>query len=483
MELWQLMKDIGFDNQVNKELDIQIKGITDISSNVREGYLFIAIRGGQVNGHDLIEQAVQLGACAVVGEEDRESETIPYIKVENSRKALGHIARHYYGNPSKQKVVIGITGTNGKTTTSYLVRHILEESGISCSLVGTIHNIINGEVVEAVNTTPNSLVLNELLLKSNDQVVIMEASSHGLAQFRLEGIEFDFCVFTNLTHDHLDYHGSIENYFQAKRSLFDKIKPGGKALVNTDDAWGEKLITLLQEKEVVTYSVGQSNRNDLRILDFVTVENPSLLVKEVQETVTINVPMVGIHNLYNSAMAYAVAKQLPIETEHIVQSILRFPGVEGRFEVLKQKNGSIVVIDYAHTADAIFYCLKAARDSGANRVVHLFGFRGNRDLTKREEMIKVTAEMSDGYILTMDDLNSLPMDEMVKTYKSLNTNYGNHKGEIIPDRTLAIKQAMEHSKPNDWIVITGKGHEKYEQDFKLPTTSDMETVKYINNEL
>lgn len=481
MELRHLIRDLELEKKPDKIINnMEVKGITDASSNVQEDFLFVAIKGYHVDGHNYIEEVINLGASVVVGEEDRHDLPIPYLKVENSRKALGVLAKNYYGNPSKNKIMIGITGTNGKTTTSYLLKHILEENGLSCSLIGTNHNIINGEVVPTLHTTPNTLFLNELLVKSNDQAVIMEASSHGLAQHRLEGVEFDFGLFTNLTHDHLDYHGSIEKYFHAKKTLFEKMKTDGKAIVNADDFWGEKLITLLQKEGTKVYSIGHSNKNDLYILDIDAVKTPSIKVREKYETCTINLPMAGLHNLYNSVMAYATAKQVFISTERVLQSIQRFPGVPGRFELIKQKNGSTVVVDYAHTADALFHCLQTAKDAGAKRIIHVFGFRGNRDATKREEMIKITSELSDQYILTMDDLNSVPFEEMLEIFKSLNNNVGNDKGMVIPDRTLAIKQALAHSERGDWVLITGKGHEKYQRNFTLPTETDKETVMYIN---
>ena len=204
--------------QVNVE-PIMITGISDNSKDVKEGYLFVAVSGYSVDGHDYIRDAVRLGAAAVIGEKDIMNLKIPYIQVKNSRKVLGLVAKKFYGNRSSKKIMIGITGTNGKTTTSLMLKHILEKNGITCSVIGTISNIINGEMLESQNTTPGAIKLNSLLTESRDEVVIMEVSSHGLVQYRLEGIEFDYCVFTNLYHDHLDFHGTMEDYFQAKSLL------------------------------------------------------------------------------------------------------------------------------------------------------------------------------------------------------------------------------------------------------------------------
>jgi len=483
MKLLHLMRDIGIEKKTKRNFnDIEVHGIADISNNVKSGFLFVAIPGSRMNGHDFIEQAVNQGAHVIVGEEDRHDLSVPYIKVKDSRKALGRLAKIYYGDPSNQKVMIGITGTNGKTTISHLIKHILEANGISCSVIGTIHNIINGKVIETLNTTPNSLVLNELLVSSNDQVVIMETSSHGLAQHRLEGIQFDFCLFSNLSHDHLDYHESMEEYYESKKKLFEKIKPKGKVIVNIDDSWGEKLMSSLKVKEVDIYAIGQSLNSNLRISELSSGERTSMRVQEGLESYMLYSPIPGRHNLYNSAMAYSVAKQLEINTKQALLAIQRFPGVKGRFEVLNQRRGPTIVIDYAHTADALFNCLMTVKELGANKIVHVFGFRGDRDETKRVEMIKISSELSDQYILTIDDLNSRSQKEMIGIYESINTKYGNYKGMIIADRTMAIKQAIACCNSNDWVVITGKGHEKYQQKFCLPTSSDRKTVNYINDE-
>ncbi|UOQ94020.1 UDP-N-acetylmuramoyl-L-alanyl-D-glutamate--2,6-diaminopimelate ligase [Halobacillus shinanisalinarum] len=460
--------------------DITIQGIADSSMDVEKDFVFVAIKGFNADGHSFIEQAIQRGACAVVGEEAISNSSIPYIRVENSRKALGVIANKFYGSPSKDKLLIGVTGTNGKTTTSYLLKHILEESGVSCSMIGTIQNVINGEVTQCVNTTPNSLVLHELLSKSRDEVIIMEVSSHGLTQHRVEGLKFDYCLFTNLYHDHLDYHASMEEYFRAKSLLFDKLKAHGQAIVNTDSFWGEKLSARLQDKGKRPYTIDESEDSDLRLLNF-NLENSTITVKDNNELIHICSPLSGVHNMYNVAMAYATAKHLKIAKERILKAIYEFTGVDGRFEVFQQDNGTTVVVDYAHTPDAIFHCLRTARLCGAKRVLHVFGFRGDRDPTKRREMLSITSELSDHYILTVDDLNTVSHKEMIETLKSLSDTFGNEKGAVVSDRTLAIKQALDQSESGDWIVITGKGHEKYQQNYDLPAESDKDTIMYLNN--
>ncbi|WP_112181061.1 UDP-N-acetylmuramoyl-L-alanyl-D-glutamate--2,6-diaminopimelate ligase [Paraliobacillus zengyii] len=478
MKLLNLLSNIKYKQIKNQNLnEIEIHGIAESSSEVKPGFIFVAIKGYRSDGHDYIEDAIKNGASIIIGEKQFTDLSVPFINVSNSRKALAVIAGNFYGNPSHNKIMIAITGTNGKTTTSYLVKHILESNGMSCGLVGTIETIINGESNPSINTTPGSLTLNRLLYESNDQVIILEASSHGLLQYRLEGINFDSCLFLNLSHEHLDYHDSIEEYFETKATLFQLLKENGQAIINTDDSWGAKLNERLQLDEVNTSTIGKSATNDYCIE--ITGQDGSFKIKREGRTEEINPSMKGIHNIYNSSMAYAVAHQLGANERLISKSLKNFPGVDGRFQVFPQQNGANVVVDYAHTTDAFYHCLHTAKVAGAKRIVHIFGFRGNRDKTKRKDMLEITAKLSDQYLLTLDDLNTVPLEDMIETLENIHNTIGNHKGLVIPDRTLAIQQAMVTSQNGDWIIITGKGHEPYQQSFSLPTKSDKETVTYL----
>ncbi|XKE93450.1 UDP-N-acetylmuramoyl-L-alanyl-D-glutamate--2,6-diaminopimelate ligase [Metaplanococcus flavidus] len=478
MKLTQLIKGLIPQNSIEEDLhDLVIKGIADSSQEVEEGFVFIAIKGYKDDGHNHIAHAIQKGASLIVGEQQLEELPIPYLRVENARMALGILSKNFYGNPASGKLMIGITGTNGKTTTSYLVKHLLEQNGITCSVMGTIQNIVNGESIKSANTTPSSLILQKLLAESHDDAVVMEVSSHGLTQHRIEGIEFDVCMFTNLHHEHLDYHGSMESYYEAKSILFEHLKPTGTAIINTDDEWGEKLDRELRAKGRDVWSIGQAQHSRFRIESF-DMEHSTLCLAGEEKTL-IQSPMAGIHNIYNSLMAYAAALAVGVKKDDILSSIKNFPGVEGRFETSKTGKGVIVIVDYAHTPDAVFHCLTTAKEAGANQITHIFGFRGDRDSSKRREMIEITSNISDRYIITTDDLNSVPAEEMQLHYIELNERYGNEKGLIQMDRTRAIKDAIDSSSEGDWVVITGKGHEKYSHQFELPTESDKETVKFM----
>ncbi|MGK7377302.1 UDP-N-acetylmuramoyl-L-alanyl-D-glutamate--2,6-diaminopimelate ligase [Planococcus sp. 1R117A] len=478
MKIRQLLHKLDLITRLDAStLELDIQGIADNSRDVEEGFAFVAIAGFESDGHGYIDQALEKGAALIIGEQAIAGLTVPYLQVVNSRKALGRMARNFYGHPSNRKVMIGITGTNGKTTTSYMLRHFLESNGISCSIIGTIQNVINGQKTKSSNTTPSSLALHKLLSHSHDEVVIMEVSSHGLAQHRLAGITFDFGLFTNLHPEHLDYHGSMEEYFQTKLLMFHQLKAHGTAVVNADNVWGRKLTETLQREGKSVYAIGRSADCDLRVVHF-TPTTSTMLVEEKNETYQMDSAMNGMHNMYNTLMAVGVSRLLRIPKEKLLDSIPHFKGVEGRFEMTKRANGTTVVVDYAHTPDAIAYCLEAVKLQSARRIIHVFGFRGDRDPGKRSAMLSLSAEWSDRYILTLDDLNTVPRSEMLDVLKRLNEVYGNPKGSIVPDRTLAIQQAITDSQPGDWIVITGKGHEKYQQSYQLPTTSDRETVDF-----
>lgn len=478
MKLSTLLENVT--NPINESFrDIDIKGISINSSFVRPNELFVAITGYTVDGHGFIQEAIESGAIAIVGEKDIQGLSVPYIRVSNSRIALAKIASQFYGNPSKKRTVIGITGTNGKTTTSFMLKHILESYSLTCSLFGSVMNIVNGEVFESINTTLDALELQRLLALSNDDIIVMEVSSHGLSQYRVEGIEFDYCLFTNLDQDHLDYHGDMDEYFSVKARLFDQLKPKGKAIINLSNSWGEKLFSQLKRKGLDICTIGGEDHHDLRISKFKPAEKNSAEVYEGKIAAELNLSILGKHNILNASMAYLTARKLGIESGHILQALETFQGVPGRFERFEHPKGAMIVIDYAHTANALINCLRTARENRANRIFHIFGFRGNRDIKKRRNMVHVSHEMSDVSILTLDDLNGVPFEEMEKDLHELNQQ----KGFVIPDRTLAIKHVWDQVEEGDWILITGKGSETYQQQFYLPAHSDKETVRCLSQKM
>ncbi|MFC4323333.1 UDP-N-acetylmuramoyl-L-alanyl-D-glutamate--2,6-diaminopimelate ligase [Litchfieldia salsa] len=462
---------------LEKLMEDEFSGIQFDSREIKPGNLFIAIEGTSIDGHKFIFQAIEQGASAIIGEKELTDLNIPYYRTTNSRLALAKAASSFYKHPWKRPIMIGITGTNGKTTTSYLIRHILEKQGISCSLIGTVKHIINDREFISNQTTPDPLLLQQLIMESNDEVIVMEVSSHGLHQERVSGIQFDIGMFTNLSQDHLDYHPDIETYFDVKSKLFTLLKPRGEAIIGTYSRWGEVLKHKLQQSGYSLFTFGHKENDDLELIEWNQAED-HCLIRDRREKVDFSSPMPGLHNVWNALGAYSVGRRLHINYKDINKAMLTFPGVPGRFETYKFDQSPNVVVDYAHTPDGLDYCLKTAKQQHPSRLFHIFGFRGNRDRTKREAMLSVSSKYSDFIILTMDDLNNEPYEEMIKEMKMLASRIGDRL-KIIPDRTLAIEYAWRNARNNDLLLITGKGPEEYKHEFTYPCKSDKDTINYL----
>ncbi len=460
----------------------RISGLHFHSNDIEPGNLFVAIRGTHSDGHQYIEQAIKKGAAAVIGEKDISALPVPYIRVANARRVLALLASKFYNYPSRKHTVIGITGTNGKTSTAYLLRHIIQTSGTRCSLFGTVEHIINGRKILSKNTTPDALSLQKWMNESNDPVVIMEASSHGIDQERIYGIALDCAVFTNLSHDHLNYHRQMNDYFEVKSSLFKQLKTSGTAIINGDDAWGKSLLERLRAEHTPLKSFGVSESCDLQLIDIKERWQPRCQMKEGGKTYSFRLPLPGKHNIYNAMAAYLVARCLHIDPQTIIHALQTFPGVPGRAEKYIHPHGATFIIDYAHTPQGLDQFLGSLKRCGAKHLIHIFGFRGNGDPSKREKMIHISNKYSDALILTMDDLGPVKAEEMTEQLKQLSRIGAKRHCTIIEDRTLAIQHAWRQAKEKDWIVVTGKGPETYEQSFTLPTRSDRETILYLLNE-
>lgn len=473
MRLGTLLKPLYIDFRKPKQQDIVIKGIAFNSSKIENSYLFIAIPGNHTDGHIFIQDAIKNGATAIIGEKEMESFNVPYFRVENARKALAILAKTFYQNPTKNKIMIGITGTNGKTTTSFMLKHILETQGISCALFGSVSTVINGIEKPSSHTTLDALTIHQLLSGSNDQFAILEVSSHGLIQHRVEGIEFDYCIFTNIEQEHLDYHRNMKSYFEAKQSLFTHLKTKGVTVVNSFSEWGERLSAYVKsiEKQVIKV-------NGYRPTYFIKGEELSRNSISDAKGFPLTTCMKGKHNIENAALAFSTAVSLGISAPAIVDALVAFKGVPGRFQLFSHPTGATFVIDYAHTANAFYHILETAKSYEPRKIIHIFGFRGNRDIQKRKKMIEISLMNCDSCILTFDDLNDVSSEQMIYELKSLSQH---EKCIIIPDRTLAIKQAWAQAQNQDWIMITGKGDELYQQKYSLPSTSDLCTLHYLND--
>ncbi|MDZ5471863.1 UDP-N-acetylmuramoyl-L-alanyl-D-glutamate--2,6-diaminopimelate ligase [Bacillus sp. 31A1R] len=484
IKLLEAIEEINV-NRDSTMIDIHITGIAVDSRKVEKGNLFIAISGYETDGHKYIEDAVKRGAVAVIGEHQTINTTVPLFIVKNSREALGKISSMFYNYPSKKHKVIGITGTNGKTTTSYLLKHILEAAGKSCSLIGTVSYIINGEVYKPTNTTPDALQIQTLLSKSEDEFFIMEISSHALKQSRIEGIGLDYGIFTNLSHDHLDYHETMEQYFEDKSIMFNHLKEDGKAIINEICPWGKRLAKKLhipirtlgsQSFEVHNEDNKKDGYHGCILKDIQLQGKVNFTLCMNGENYKIFYPFPGLHNIYNAAIAFLTAVEMGIEPMVVIKALASFRGAPGRFEIIHHPSGAIFVVDYAHTKDAFEHCLNSAKQQGAKRITHIFGFRGARDSSKRVDMVKTSAKHCDAVLLTLDDLNGVSENEISEELVNLNLYHCRGKGKVQLDRTLAIQQAWETAEEGDWVFITGKGLEEYDREFTLPARSDKEVI-------
>lgn len=477
VKLSELLDGIDYSYKGFDDLNgVTVLGIQDDSRQIKNGDLFVAVRGYSQDGHAFVEEAIKAGAVAIIAEEKIELD-VPCIVVSNSKQILGEIVGNFYKHPCLRKRIVGITGTNGKTTISYMLKHVLEKQGFKCGLIGTVEYVINGKKLSSQNTTPGALQLQKMIHDSEDDVIIIEVSSHALKQGRVNGIKFDLCLFTNLDGEHLDYHSDMEDYFETKALLFEKLKSTGMAIVNLDDLWGEKLSRRLKKENVKVFSIGMSKDADLKI-----AERGSKVKFKSSKEFKLELDLPGIYNKYNAVFTIMASHLWSLHIEKTINYLSNFKKVPGRFEIFHFPGNKTVVVDYAHTAKGFYYCLNAIRECGAYRIFHVFGFRGNRDPYKRPEMIKMSYELSDYYILTFDDLNEIEPVEMERELLAFHSRYNNESGEVITDRTIAIKRAIDMASDGDWVVITGKGHEEYRHDFEMQTTSDIDTVKKLLHE-
>ncbi|MEQ2527583.1 UDP-N-acetylmuramoyl-L-alanyl-D-glutamate--2,6-diaminopimelate ligase [Bacillaceae bacterium CLA-AA-H227] len=457
--------------------DIEIKGIKFKSDTIRKGDMFVAIKGFNEDGHNYIQDAILRGATVVVGEKEMDNISVPFFKVHDGREALGLLSSVFFNFPSSSHNMVGITGTNGKTTTSYMLHHILRTSRRSCTLISTVANYINGQESSSKATTPSSLELQEMLSISKDKYVVMEVSSHGLDQKRVEGIGFDFTVFTNLSHEHLDYHKDLDDYFNSKAKLFKKLTTKGESIVNSNCSWGKKLIKQLRNDGVPVFTYGSSAEDNLQLLS--CTKDSLNKVRWLGEEWQFHLPIPGDYNVENALAAITVALRIGMDVPTIQKSFMTFSGVSGRFEVHKNNSNVTFVVDYAHTPDGLEKFLSAVVNYPHRKLIHIFGFRGKRDISKRIDMLNISTHFCDEIILTIDDLNCVALDSMISELNELAKIFRNSKITIINDRTKAIEYAWKNAKADDYVVITGKGHELYKEPFILPTKTDTETIKYL----
>ncbi len=465
MKLGDIIQNAGA-VKVRGDLGLEVSGICSDSRKVTPGAMFIAVKGHDSDGHAFIGNALAAGAAAIVYEDEgavseySEIACATFVRVEDSRRAVAMMAAAFYDNPSRKLTLVGITGTNGKTTTVTLLYHLFMGQGYNCGLLSTIANFVGTKRLETANTTADPITINSLMdemVQAGCEYCFMEVSSIGVEQQRVAGLEFKVGIFSNLTHDHLDYHKTFAEYLRCKKLFFDNLPATATAIINIDDRNGEVMVQNTKAK-VVRYSCRSIADHTCRIMEE-TFEG-MLLKIDGRETWT---RLIGQHNAYNILAIYSAAIAVGADPEETLVSISKLESAPGRLEVMRGPRGLSVVIDYAHTPDALENVLKTLRDIDTDKqLVCLFGCGGDRDKTKRPEMAKVAEDYADRIIVTSDNSRTEKTEDILEDIRKGFSARGLTKAVFIADRKEAIRAAISFAPDGAVILLAGKGHETYQ---------------------
>lgn len=446
------------------DMNLDVKGISFDSRKVETGHLFVAIKGTHVDGHTFIDKAITLGATVIVCEQLPESTNhlVTYITVKDTSLALGVICANFYGNPSKKLKLVGVTGTNGKTTIATLLYQLFSSLGKKCGLLSTVENRIIDKVLPATHTTPDPIEINQLLvemLAAGCTHAFMEVSSHACAQGRIEGLHFTGALFTNITHDHLDYHRTFESYIRAKKIFFDNLSSDAFALINVDDKRG---MVMLQNTKAKKLTYGIKKMADYRTK---VVTNSLDGLELAMDSRSVWFRLIGDFNAYNLLCVYGAALQLGEEEEDVLLRLSSLQGAVGRFERVLPGSKFTAIVDYAHTPDALKNVLETITNfrSGAEQVITVVGCGGNRDKSKRPLMAAIACKYSNKVIFTSDNPRDEDPKEIIKEMQQGVGPTDAKKTLVMVDREEAIKTACMLAKDKDIILIAGKGHETYQE--------------------
>lgn len=450
--------------QVVGPLEVEVDAIAFDSRQVQQGTLFVAVRGVHTDGHLFVGKAVEGKAVAVVVEElpEHTDDAVTYVQVSDSAYALGVLAANFYGNPSQELKLVGVTGTNGKTTVATLLYNLFRQLGYRVGLLSTVENRIGEKVVPATHTTPDPVALNKLMRQMVDDgcdYCFMEVSSHAIVQQRIVGLKFAGGIFTNITHDHLDFHKTFENYIKAKKKFFDDLDRYAFALTNVDDRNGN---VMLQNTVAHRKTYGLHNMADFKAKVLESHFDGMLLQIDSHD---LWVKLVGGFNAYNLLAVYSAAILLEQETSKVLVALSEISGAEGRFETVRSKNGVVGIVDYAHTPDAVenvLETIKSLRHEG-QQIITVLGCGGDRDKTKRPEMANVALKYSDKLIITSDNPRTEDPLQIIKDMEAGVPVEKKKNTFSIADRREAIRAACHLASPGDIVLVAGKGHEKYQE--------------------
>jgi len=453
---------------VDGPTDREVTSIVYDSRRVQTGAMFVALKGEKANGAQFIAQAVEKGAGAVVSEERELKTRATNVVVPKAREALADLAAEFYEHPSRHLKIVGVTGTNGKTTTAFLAKHICEQALLRCGLLGTVRYEIGDRILPASRTTPESADVQEMLWQmraAGCKAAVMEVSSHALVQARVRGLEFDAAVFTNLTQDHLDYHQTMEAYFAAKSLLFAHLtaqprKKKAQAIINVDDRYGAKLVARFRnDLRVTTYGVGV--QSDFRASNVrIDFHGTSYQLDAGGRSYLVRLPLIGHFNVYNSLAALAASHAIGVDVRTGVLALANAPAVPGRLEPIPAMRQFKVFVDYAHTDDALLNVIKTCRELNPARLIVVFGCGGNRDRTKRPRMGAVVDSHADYAIVTSDNPRR---EDPVAIIGEITPAMRAGRFEVVVDRKEAIHRAIAMAASRDIILIAGKGHETYQE--------------------
>ncbi|MCQ2387911.1 MAG: UDP-N-acetylmuramoyl-L-alanyl-D-glutamate--2,6-diaminopimelate ligase [Clostridia bacterium] len=462
MLLRKLVSDLDIEYK-SGNLDIEIKDVKTDSNSVTKGSLFICLKGGDFDGHDYIKQVENYGAVAVITQRKVQTSLVQIV-VKDTRKAMSLIAGEFYNHADRDLKMVGVLGTNGKTTTAHLVSNILSNAGIKCGVIGTLGTFYNNKTIEPTLTTPDPFELHKILKDMKDdgvEVVVMEVSAHAVYFDKVYGIKFDYAIFTNFTQDHLDFFHDMESYKEAKLKFFKETRCK-YVITNSDDELGREISKI--SKNCINYGI--DNPADVFAIDIENKGNKeSFVINLFDKIYQVNLNLIGKFNIYNSMAAATCSALIGVKIEKVIEGLERIKSVSGRLEKIYDKNISIY-IDYAHTPDGLYQSLKTLKTICKGRLISVFGCGGNRDKDKRSKMGKISGEIADFTVITSDNPRyEEPMDIIWEIERGIRE--ATKKYVIVQDRTEGIEYAINYAKSGDTVLIAGKGSEKYQEIFGI----------------